>query len=713
MSRISSIKLSTRYIIATASIIAALSLSHFILQKNLYNEHTDSIIEELNKHTHNSLSRQLQLRGKSIALYLSEHLFDPLYNYNLEATYLAIQPALSQREVMVVNVINKDGNVFHDGTEEMLSFGAVPPNQDLIKQSMRKNKPFIKQTSSKLIYIQPISQSGMSMGAVYIELSLEKLLNDISDNQKIIGEAYKENIRSLYQGHFWITFASFAFSLLLATLMARSLTKPIRRLTTHIQETGQGKFRTMRALRRSDEIGELVNAYNDMGMRIEKHTEDIRFMAYHDALTGLPNRTYFISHVNELIQSGQHQQIDVFFIDLDEFKQVNDHFGHASGDHLLEIVSTRLSREVGYGFPETESNMVARLGGDEFLICCAGLSPKQREYMAGNILSTLQKDIVIESDTIVAGGSIGLASYPSHGQDAETLIKNADIAMYHAKERGKNTYSLFTNVMNQKIERRIDIEQELRKALNQPEQFELWYQPKIDMQSGKLLGAEALVRWRHPTRGIIMPDDFIPIAENTDMILPLGQHLIDRACQQLVTWESTLPKDFYVTINLSAKQLYRQDIGGILAKSMLKAGCRPRQLQLEVTESQLIQDIDTARDIIRNLREHGIQVLLDDFGTGYASLSYLQKLQFDGVKIDRSFVSNTDTNANDRSLVEAIVSMANSLGMKTVAEGIETKEQAEYIRGIGCDIGQGFFYSKALPADQFTSKWISQPEATN
>lgn len=261
--------------------------------------------------------------------------------------------------------------------------------------------------------------------------------------------------------------------------------------------------------------------------------------------------------------------------------------------------------------------------------------------------------------------------------------------------------------MNKKIEQRIDIEQELRKALADPSQFELWYQPKIDMSSGKIIGAEALVRWRHPTRGIIMPDQFIPIAENTDMILPLGSHLIDLACNQLVKWEDNqITPDFYLTINLSAKQLYRQDIGAILAKSMMKAGCKPNQLQLEVTESQLLHDIDAARDIIRGLREHGIQVLLDDFGTGYASLSYLQKLQFDGVKIDRSFVSNMHTNANNRSLVKAIVSMARSLGMKTVAEGIETQEQAEYIRKINCDIGQGFYYSKALPPSEFTKEWL-------
>ncbi|PKF77952.1 hypothetical protein CW749_18570 [Vibrio sp. vnigr-6D03] len=707
MSRFSSIRLSTRYIIATASIIAALSISHFVLQQKLYTQHTESIIEELNNHTRTSLSQQLELRGKSIAHYLAEHLFDPLYNFNLEATYLAIQPAISQQEVKKVHVIDQNGKIFHDGTESMLLFGATPPNESSIKLSIEKNTAFIKQTNSELIYIQPISQSGVSMGAVYIELSLDKLLTDISANQVVIGDVYEKNIHSLYRSHFWVTTVSFIVSLFLAALMARSLTQPIRKLTAHIQETGQGNFRSMPALRRSDEIGKLVTAYNDMGMRIEKHTEDIRFMAYHDALTGLPNRSCFIKHVNQLITSESHDNIDLFFIDLDEFKQVNDHFGHASGDHLLEIVSSRLAREVGFSFVEPTSNMVARLGGDEFLICCTGLSGEQREHMANNILDTLQKGILIESDSIVAGGSIGLASFPQHGLDADTLIKNADIAMYHAKDRGKNTYSLFTHAMNKKIEQRIDIEQELRKALTDPSQFELWYQPKIDMNSGKIIGAEALVRWRHPTRGIIMPDQFIPIAENTDMILPLGSHLIDLACNQIVKWEDNqITPDFYLTINLSAKQLYRQDIGAILAKSMMKAGCKPNQLQLEVTESQLLHDIDAARDIIRGLREHGIQVLLDDFGTGYASLSYLQKLQFDGVKIDRSFVSNMHTNANNRSLVKAIVSMARSLGMKTVAEGIETQEQAEYIKKINCDIGQGFYYSKALPPSEFTQEWL-------
>ncbi|MBD1556779.1 EAL domain-containing protein [Vibrio sp. S9_S30] len=707
MSLFPSIRLSTRYIIATASIITALSLSHFVLQQKLYTQHTESIIEELSNHSRTSLSQQLELRGKSIAHYLAEHLFDPLYNFNLEATYLAIQPAISQQEVMIVHVIDQHGKIFHDGTESMLLFGETPPNAEAIKQSMETNTSFIEQTNAKLIYIQPISQSGISMGAVYLELSLDKLLTDISANQIVISDVYKENIRSLYRSHFWVTTVSFIVSLCLAMLMARSLTQPIRKLTAHIQEAGQGHFRTMPALRRSDEIGKLVNAYNDMGMRIKKHTEDIRFMAYHDALTGLPNRSCFIRHVNQLIHAQTYDNIDLFFIDLDEFKQVNDHFGHASGDHLLEIVSSRLAHEVGFSFVGSTSNMVARLGGDEFLICCTGLVGDQRERMAKNILDTLQKEIVIEHDSIVAGGSIGLASFPQHGLDADTLIKNADIAMYHAKDRGKNTYSLFTHAMNKKIEQRIDIEQELRKALSDPTQFELWYQPKINMSTGKIIGAEALMRWRHPTRGIIMPDQFIQIAENTDMILSMGSHLIDLACTQLVQWANKqVPPDFYLTINLSAKQLYRQDIGAILAKSMMKAGCKPSQLQLEVTESQLLHDIDAARDIIRSLREHGIQVLLDDFGTGYASLSYLQKLQFDGVKIDRSFVSNMHISANNRSLVKAIVSMAKSLGMKTVAEGIETQEQAEYIRQINCDIGQGFYYSKALPPTEFTQQWL-------
>lgn len=281
------------------------------------------------------MSQQLELRGKSIAHYLAEHLFDPLYNFNLEATYLAIQPAISQQEVKIVHVIDQNGKIFHDGTESMLLFGATPPNESSIKLSMEKNTAFIKQTNSELIYIQPISQSGVSMGAVYIELSLDKLLTDISANQVVIGDVYEKNIHSLYRSHFWVTTVSFIVSLFLAALMARSLTQPIRKLTAHIQETGQGNFRSMPVLRRSDEIGKLVTAYNDMGMRIEKHTEDIRFIVYHDALTGLPNRSCFIKHVNQLIASESHDNIDLFFIDLDEFKQVNDHFGM----HLATICS--------------------------------------------------------------------------------------------------------------------------------------------------------------------------------------------------------------------------------------------------------------------------------------------------------------------------------------------------------------------------------------
>jgi diguanylate cyclase (GGDEF)-like protein/PAS domain S-box-containing protein len=418
--------------------------------------------------------------------------------------------------------------------------------------------------------------------------------------------------------------------------------------------------------------------------------------AEHDVLTGLPNRALLKDRVNQAIVFAQRhaKHVAILFLDLDGFKQINDSLGHPTGDKLLQSIARRL---VAGG---RASDTVSRQGGDEFVVLLAEMEHvKDAAIAASRILRAVARAHSIDQHDLRITASIGISVYPDDGTDAETLIKNADTAMYQAKENGRQNYQYFTEEMNARAAERQSIEQSLRRALER-EEFTLHYQPKINVRSGAITGAEALIRWTHPFRGTVPPAQFIPVAEDCGLILPIGNWVLRRACEQARLWAKAGLPPVTMSVNVSAKEFRNEGFLDGLLEILRETGMAPGMLEIELTESVFMNHSTSAAAILRRLRESGVRVALDDFGTGYSSLSYLRKFPIDALKIDQSFVAQIATDHGGASIVTAVIAMARSMKMRVVAEGVETREQAAFLYARECDEAQGFYFSHpVLPCE--------------
>jgi len=421
-------------------------------------------------------------------------------------------------------------------------------------------------------------------------------------------------------------------------------------------------------------------------------------------LTGLANRAQFMERLQDAIaragRSGR--EVGVLFLDLDRFKNINDSLGHATGDELLKHIGGLCARSL------REVDTVARLGGDEFIICLGDLgSAEEAGVVARRLLADFAKGFDIGGHALHVDASIGISLYPADGSDAHTLIRNADTAMYHAKDDGRGTFHFFRPQMTERVKRRLALEMGLRTALERGE-FELHYQPVVQVATGRLLGAEALVRWRHPERGLVSPAEFIPVAEDIGLIVPLGAWVLREACMQAANWSRLTGRAPFVAVNLSARQFREGSLVPTVRDALERAGLPAEQLELEITESILMQQSDSSVLILHELEELGTKLAIDDFGTGYSSLGYLKRFPVTTLKIDRAFVRDVCTDADDRAIVTAIMAMSKSLGLTITAEGVERPEQGALLRELGCDQVQGWLYGKPVDAAEF-EKFLAKP----
>jgi diguanylate cyclase (GGDEF)-like protein/PAS domain S-box-containing protein len=419
--------------------------------------------------------------------------------------------------------------------------------------------------------------------------------------------------------------------------------------------------------------------------------------AQHDHVTNLPNRLLLNDRLSQSIALARRQSrpIAVIFLDLDRFKYINDSLGHAVGDQLLQSVSKRLLASV------RGSDTVSRQGGDEFVIMLSEITyPEDAATIARKILLSLAAPHSIGGEDLHINGSIGISIYPEDGVDAETLIKNADTAMYHAKENGRNNFQFFKAEMNQKSVERQSLEGSLRRAVER-EEFLLHYQPKVNLDSGEITGVEALIRWQEPDRGLVPPSQFVPIAEDCGLIIQIGRWVLREACRQARAWQAAGLPPLPISVNVSAVEFrdkgFVECVRGILSET----GLEPRYLELELTEGVLMEDAESTASVLQELKKMGVHLAVDDFGTGYSSLSYLRKFPIDVLKIDQSFVQQITADPEDSSIVSAIINMAKSLKHLVVAEGVETREQREYLQNQRCTEGQGYLFSPPLDAAQF------------
>jgi diguanylate cyclase (GGDEF)-like protein/PAS domain S-box-containing protein len=445
-----------------------------------------------------------------------------------------------------------------------------------------------------------------------------------------------------------------------------------------------------------------VGVFHDISELKQTH-ERMKHQAYHDGLTGLPNRQLFNDRLNAAIASSKRtgQKLAVMFLELDNFKNVNDTLGHYSGDLLLQQVAKRLEENT------REEDTIARLGGDEFMVILPRLEDvRQAAIVAKRYLAALGKPIVLGENTVFVGASIGISFFPDDGQDVEQLVKNCDLAMYRAKAQGKNTFVMFRQSFTQEVERRFALETQLRHAV-QRQEFILHFQPKVELGTGRIVGSEALVRWQLPEGEIVYPNEFIPLAEDTDIILPLGRWVLEDACRQTAMLQPADGNQLSVAVNLSVRQFQDKALIDTVKKVLAKTGLAPENLILEVTERIFMSDVEQAIGVLSNLANEGIRVAIDDFGTGYSSLNYLKKLPLSIVKIDRSFVKDIPRNLDDVAIAKAIIAMAHSLNLQVVAEGVETAEQLKFMQKQGCEEIQGYFFSRPLPGEDY-AKLVKQ-----
>jgi diguanylate cyclase (GGDEF)-like protein len=467
-----------------------------------------------------------------------------------------------------------------------------------------------------------------------------------------------------------------------------------------------------RVATRTAELAQTIAALESEVAERKQAEEQIRRMVHYDALTGLPNRVLL---QDRLLQEIGHAQrgnglVGIVFIDLDYFKNINDSLGHHVGDRLLKMAAFRLQMCV------RGQDAVARLGGDEFVLSLPDLHDiGDAALVAQKALETLEQPFMVEGHQLHVSASIGISMYPQDGSDVETLMRTADTAMYHAKEMGRSNFQFFTPSLNHAVQRRLIVNRQVRQAIAHDE-FVLFYQPQVDMQSGRIFSAEALLRWKNESAEPLPCGEFIASAEDSGLIVQIGEWTLRQACAQIKVWHDAGHRDMKMAVNLSPRQLEQPGFGMLIADVLKEAHVPADALELEITEGTLMRRSEFNLSTLAQLSEMGIRLSVDDFGTGYSSLAYLQRFPVHALKIDRSFVRDIDVDANACALITAIIAMATSLRLSVIAEGVETQEQSRFLLARGCSAAQGYYYSKALPPELFlkvVEKWNDAPQASN
>jgi diguanylate cyclase (GGDEF)-like protein len=493
--------------------------------------------------------------------------------------------------------------------------------------------------------------------------------------------------------------------------------RPVQKLRAATRQISEGNLRVNLKADTMDEIGDLARAFLDMGESLHASQEQIRFHAFHDNLTGLPNRFMFRESLEQAFVHAANygEKLGVLFADVDGFKRINDTLGHHAGDELLKHISERIrsvlrQKDILGAAAElsAEVNVVSRIGGDEFVILVSQLTHAvETSKIAQRIVSAISKPFNVADQEVFIGVSIGIALYPGDADTAEDLLKNADIAMFHAKAAGKNNFQFYSKLMSAVATNTLSLEASLHKAMERDELF-MVYQPKIDLRDGRTVGVEALLRWNHPEQGLIPPSTFIPIAEEVGMINKIGEWVLMSVCKQLREWDGTPAAGLIAAVNISSQQLANQHFSARVQEIIHESQASVERLEFEITETAVMQMGGHIDAVFLMIRELGIAISLDDFGTGYSSLSHLRRFPIDYVKIDRSFVDDSTSNADDQAIVSAIILMAQSLGLQVVAEGVETVEQADLLRAKGCEFAQGYYFGRPMSAEAIMERMTKQ-----
>ncbi len=663
---------------------------------------TDTVLET------QKVRDQRLVEARSITTVVARSLENQFDYFELSDIEEILKSVRFTEHVTQVSAVDRELTFFLDGDPATPTLLPVGNNAEQIK-AIKTGKPDFSITDDAITVAEPLLRDGSAIGAVMIRFE---------------NPTFSEVMWPILQSNFFSLVPILSLGIILAGILVKQITSPLLRLSETAEQVADGDLKRTMPIEGPNEIRQLGLAFSGMIGKLKENIEQIYELAYVDRTTQLPNREFFRKELTRAIRRAVRQKVTggLLFVDLDGFKRVNDTHGHDAGDAILSQFSERLANVLraedliafkAMNAMETEEGdsdnanknkqMLARLGGDEFTVLLSEIrEPTDAATVSQRIIEAVSEPFDINGAKVNIGASVGIAIFPRDGSDYQTILKSADMAMYQAKEEGKNTYRYFSSELNAEASRRMEIEQDLRIALEENNQLELYYQPKIHCSSALPKSAEALIRWKHPEKGMIPPLDFINIAEDCGLILPLGKWVLEQACKQLKAFEDE-GIDISIAVNISTAQFERPDLSDIVIEVLNQTGANPANLELELTESMAMQNPDVALKHINILKKLGVRFAIDDFGTGYSNLSQLSRLPFDVFKIDRSFVDKL-TNREDehgRIIVRTILGMANSLNYETVAEGVETVSQLEFLSEYGCTYAQGYYFARPMPSKEF------------
>jgi diguanylate cyclase (GGDEF)-like protein len=633
---------------------------------------------------------RLKREARSIATMLADFASNYLADLRIDELRIIVQDVQRREDIIYAYVLDPEDSLIVDG--EVGDDNLFDTIDDPLSRAARESgRGALVLDRDGLHAVEPVYLGAQKLGTVRLGMSTEQLQQDIDslrDRNTVLGVGF------LFIG------------LVLSLPLVRRITRPLALLKASTEAASQGRFEQQIEIRTNDEIGMLAAAFNRMLRQLQEHTERARHLAFFDSVTDLPNRVHFKELLGRAIASARRDQHRgaVLFLDLDRFKLINDTFGHDAGDLLLRSFAVRLTNclraadVVARPGAKAPDSTLARLGGDEFTIMLGEIhGPADAARVARRVLEALDQPFDLGGQTVVVGTSIGVAIFPDDGDDPESLLKNADVAMYHAKEQGRNNYQFYSRSLGARTVARLTLERDLRKALVRGE-FELQYQPQLALGSRAVVGLEALVRWHHPRLGLVSPATFISLAEETRLIVPVGIWVLRQACREASAWSQAGLGPLRIAVNLSVVQVLQNNFVGQLAAVLAETGLAPERLELEITETTVMTDAEAVVAKLIEVKRMGVTLAIDDFGTGHSSLSYLKRFPLDRLKIDRSFIRDIACDADDEAIVTAIIAMSRSLSFEVVAEGIETARQEDFLRRQGCDLAQGFLFSPPLPA---------------
>ncbi|MBN8802672.1 MAG: hypothetical protein ABS96_07710 [Lysobacteraceae bacterium SCN 69-123] len=641
-------------------------------------------------------------QGTSLATSLADALVNPLYFSDLDAIGALVRSTASQKSVSYVLVHDAEGRLIHDGSVEVAGYGRQM--QDPLAQGAINAEQLRMQESPMVLEVDlPLRIGEQRIGGLRLGMDLAPVRAQEAEAKAALEQRMGLANRRQLAWVILMMVALVGLACLVALYVQRTLVQPVRWLGATARRIEAGDYQVeQQDTRRGDEIGELLRTFGRMGQSIARHDREVRQMAYTDSLTGLTNRLAFREALDHRLLGARAsgQGLALLFIDIDEFKRVNDTLGHEAGDDALLQFAQRIAAAVEQD--GGDDALLARFGGDEFVILIgndAGRVENMATALAKRLVADLGSPLQVQEREIFLGSSIGITLFPEDATDATGLLKNGDIAMYQAKLAGKSCFRYYSRALDHAVERRLHLEQELRGAWERGE-LHLVYQPIFRTLDRMLIGVEALLRWQHPVLGAIPPSMFIDIAEQSGLIQTLGPKVLHAACQRARQWPCNgAGEELFVSVNVSPRQLRSGDLAAAVEQCLHVSGLAASRLHLELTETAVIGDEMLAASLLEKLHRTGVKVWLDDFGTGFSGLSHLRQVPVDGVKIDKSFVADLQRDPDDLALTSAIIAMAHALGITVVAEGIEHQAQFDLLNERGCDLVQGYWLARPLDSD--------------